>query len=473
MDCSGKEKTRHFVRLVGAWWREHGRIWLGLCLLTLLLWQFRFERCGPNLIPDHACESLEHWSEGKSVTPEQVRAGSDGLVIIKRRNQPNFSLSRPLEGLEKVGYLAVTCDASWEHTVPHPAARWLSLRLVIAGYDANNRFSAPLDHGVIYAHGSKGWHRVQAVMQLPVELKKVVISIDGFGEEGVMRLRGLTVEPVRQRVWFVPATALLLAAWTWAFSRLLITKIRGRWVQARAFVIACGILAGAWFFVFPQGRTMFPSLIGGFVMGPEFATVQKVSAVPMEEKVEEAPVQPRVQPPPKPVPTPAPDAPRPRLRVIPPSTPTWETSEVPTVPEIVKVKPVPLPVTVAPQERKEFSLGLWLRELDRKWNWKKYNLTHFTAFFGIGLFVFGCAGSARIWPLPFGIALLGEIIPNLIYNTWDKGDWWDVASNVGGLVLALGIVLLFQRIRRWVWKRFGAHKMASREDAGPDELEIL
>jgi hypothetical protein len=146
---------------------------------------------------------------------------------------------------------------------------------------------------------------------------------------------------------------------------------------------------------------------------------------------------------------------------------------VPAAPTKVEIKPVPIPVTAAPQKRKAPSLGLWLRELDRKWNWKKYNLTHFTAFFGIGLFVFGFAGSARIWPLPFGIALMGETIPNLIYNTWDRGDWWDVTANLSGLLLSLGLVLLFQRIRRRVFKRRSPAEAASSQDAGPDDLEVL
>lgn len=455
------------MKRVLLWWREHGKVWAGLCLLTLLLWQWRFVRIGPNLIPDNACDSLEHWTEGKSITPEQARADGEGLVLTKRRNQPNFSLSRPLEGLEDVSYVAVTCDASWDNAVPHPAVRWLNPRVVIAGYDERNRFSAPMDHGVVGARGTKGWHRVQTVVELPINLKKVVISIDGMGEEGVLRIKGLRVEAVRQRVWFVPATVILLGFWAFALSRVLLPQIRGRWVQARAFVIACGILAGAWVFVFPQGRTMFPSLIGGFVMGPVIpALVEDVSEPPVEPNEE-------IKPAPAEVPAPAPSGPVPRLRTIPPGYVPTPLPAVPAAPTKVEVKPVPMPVNAAPQKRKAPSLGLWLRELDRKWNWKKYNLTHFTAFFGIGLFVFGFAGSARIWPLPFGIALMGETIPNLIYNTWDRGDWWDVTANLSGLLLSLGLVLLFQRITRCVIKRRSPAEAGSSQDAGPDDLEVL
>ena len=455
------------MKRVLSWWREHGKVWAGLCLLTVLLWQWRFVRIGPNLIPDNACESLEHWTEGKSITPEQARAEGEGLVLTKRRNLPNFSLSRPLESLEDVSYVAVTCDASWENAVSHPVVRWLQSRVVIAGYDERNRFCAPMDHGVVGARGTKGWHRVQTVVELPINLKKVVISIDGMGEEGVLRIKGLRVEAVRQRVWFVPATVILLGCWAFALSRVLLPQIRGRWVQARAFVIACGILAGAWVFVFPQGRTMFPSLIGGFVMGPVIPTVVVETPAPPVEKQQEIKPAPRVVP----APAPAPSGPVPRLRTIPPGS--VPTPASPSAPVAEEVKPVPMSVTAPPQKRKAPSLGLWLRELDRKWNWKKYNLTHFTAFFGIGLFVFGFAGSARIWPLPFGIALMGETIPNLIYNTWDRGDWWDVTANVSGLLLSLGLILLCQRIRRRIFPQPCAKAPASGEDAGPDDLEVL
>lgn len=444
-----------------SWWRVHGKVLLGLCLLTLLLWQWRFERIGPNLIPDHACESLEHWTQGKTISPELARADGDGLVLTKRRNQSNFSLSRPLAKAEGVNYVAVTCDASWEGVVPHPLIGWLTPRVAIAGYDETNRFSSPMDRDVLVATGTKNWHRLQAVVELPVHMKKMVISIDGYGEEGVLRLRGLRVEAVRQRAWFVPATILLLGSWAWVLSRLLLPQIRGRWVQTRAFLIACGILCGVWFFVFPQGRTMFPSLIGGFVMGPVISSAAEASTQLSPEKP--------VEPPPAVV-SPARS---PRLRTIPPVTEKVEIPALPDVPKKAEVSPATVPVMAATPMREEFSLGIWLRELDRRWNWKKYNLTHFTAFLGIGLFLFGCAGSARIWPLPFGIAVLGEIIPNLIYHSWDRGDWWDLTANVSGLLLSLGIILLFQRIRRRLKKRMSARRTALGQDAGPEDLEVL
>ncbi len=440
MDCSGKKQTGNPVKRLFVWWHDHGRIWLGLCLLTLFLWQFRFVRCGPNLLAAHVCESLDAWEKNGRVLPELARADEEGLQLIKRRNEPTFSLTRPLDGIDQVSYVAVTCDASWENAVPHPEVRWLGPRVVIVGYDEKNRFCASLDHGIVSADGTKNWHRIQTVMQLPVELKKVILSIDAFGQEGILRLRNLRVEPVRQRVWFVPATVLLLAAWAWALSRLLLPHISGQWVLIRAFLIACGILFGAWFFVFPQGRTMFPSLVGDFLMGP---AIVGIPVMPVEEKQLEQAAENRE----KPVVAKS-NSHQPRLRTINPAV--GSENQISKSPNPA----LPNPITIAPQERQKASLGLWLRALDRKWNWKNYNLTHFTAFFGIGFFVFGLAGSGRIWPLPAGIALLGEIIPNLIYHTWDRGDWWDLAANISGLVAAM-ITLL--GVRKWISRKRSAH----------------
>lgn len=387
------------------WWRKNGIVLVGLCIVTVLLWQWRFVRCGPSLLAENACESLTHWIGGDTINPSMAHADVQGMVLTKGKNQPDFSLFQNLERIENVRFLAVTVDAAWENAQPNPVVHWMQPRVVIAGYDANNRFCAPLDHGVVGAHGTRDWHRVQVVMELPNELTKARLSIDGFGEEGVLRLRNMRVEAVKQRAWFIPATIILLGLWALALSRILRPRIQGRWVQARSFAIACGILLGAWFFVFPQGRTLFPSLVGKFAMGPSVATVVDVE-------------------------------------------PTTSSNAISQKQANAQVTPMPMVTTMAPESRHSTGFFRVLRDIDRKWNIEKYNLTHFSAFLGIGLFVFGLAGTWRIWPLPYAVALLGEIVPNAIFDTWDTGDWWDLFANCCGLTLAMGLVALVLRLRR-------------------------
>jgi hypothetical protein len=426
------------VKHFSAWWRLHGNVLFGLCLVTMMLWQWRFVRTGPNLLEENACESLTNWIAGETINPAYAKADAEGLVLTKQKNQPNFSLFKNLDGIDDVRFLAVTVDAAWENAQPHPVIHWLQPRVVIAGYDAGNSFSAPLDHGVVNARGTRGWHRVQGVVELPPELAKARLSIDGFGVEGVLRLRNMRVEVVKQRVWFIPATIILLGLWAFALGRMLRPHIHGRGVSVRAFLIACGIIFGTWHFVFPQGRTLFLPLIGQFSMGPVIrAEIEPESPPPPPEEIAEAIVEPPST------------KPAPRLRTIVPTDPnaTKKTTPEPQVTELKKV-PIPVTPTATPEKRHGMQLGQTLRGWDRKWNFNKYNLTHITAFFGIGLFVFGLAGSWRIWPLPCIVAVLGEIVPNALFNTWDRGDWWDLLANFSGLALALGIVVLVQRIRK-------------------------
>ncbi len=423
-----------------AWWRLHGNVLVGLSLLTILLWQSRFVRSGPNLLAENACESLTHWTGGETINPAYAQANTDGMVLTKMKNQSTFSLYKNLERIEDVRFLAVTVDAAWENAKPHPVINWLQPRVVIGGFDSHNRFCAPLDHGIIDARGTRDWHRVQRVVELPPHLAKARLSIDGFGEEGVLRLRNMRVEAVKQRAWFIPATLVLLGFWAIVLGRIMRPHIRGRGVWVRAVLIGCGIIFGTWHFVFPQGRTLFHPLIGQFSMGATVVPVSDPEPIPSAPKeIAEVVVQ---SPPPS-------NKPTPRLRTIVPPDPN-AVKKSPPLPSVAEVKKVPVPVevTTSPEPRQGTHFGHIMRQWDTKWNFNKYNLTHFTAFFGIGLFVFGLAGSWRIWPLPCVVALLGEIIPNALFDTWDRGDWWDLLANYSGLALALGIVILVQRVRK-------------------------
>ena len=398
-----EEKTRHTVKKLRQWWRDHLRWWLLLVVMSILLWQFRFQRAGANLLPHDVCHSLAYWSGGKVNGSDLVKADENGLFLSKLANTPNVSLTRELLGIDDVRYVAVTCRASWENAVPHAVTKWLQPRIVIIGYDQNHRFCAPLDHAVLAARGTRDWHRVQTVMELPPALHRAVLSVDASGQSGTLRVRDLTLEVVEQRAWFLYASALLMAGWGYVIQKLLRHHISGAWARLRAWLAAVGVILAFWFFVFPQGRTVFPSLLPAFFMGPE------IVASDLPVVTDEKPVASQ------------------------PSIDTTHGNE--PKPMVVSESPVP-------QVRKYPALSSWLRELDRKMNWHKYNLTHLLAFFAIGLAVFGVAGSLRVWRLPLLVAVLSEIVPNALYQTWDSEDLWDLAANILGLALAMACVVV-------------------------------
>jgi hypothetical protein len=259
---------------------------------------------------------------------------------------------------------------------------------------------------------------------------------------------------VKQRIWFIPVTIFLLGLWAFALARIMRPYVRGRWPMVRAALIGCGMLFGIWHFVFPQGRTLFVPVVGSFVVGPPLmGNVEAAVKKPTEHVVEK----------PQDVAKPPAGQRLPRLRTIAPPDPD-ASKKTPDAPKPVEVRAVPIPVIplAKADSRNSMSFGHFLRDLDRKWNIESYNLTHFTAFLGIGLFVFGLAGTWRIWPLPFVVALMGEIIPNVLFDTWDRGDWWDLFANFSGLGVSMLFVLFVQRIRGKL-----------RESRGPSGCRVL
>jgi hypothetical protein len=422
---------------------------LALLFLTAIVWQFRFVRVGPNLLANDACESISHWS-GAPSDASILQVGPNGLVLTKKLHGPSFSLTKMIDRIEGVRFLSVRADVAWENARAIDRNNWAQPRIVIMGQDQQGRFCAPLDHGVLGARGTQPWHRINSVVELPPEMKVARIYVDAYGKHGVLRVNRLRVEAVKQRTWFVPATVVLLGAWALMLSRMLSGMIVGRLPLVRAFALACGILLGTWHFVFPQGRTMFRPFLSEFFLG------EKIAPQP-------APVPPVVTPPVVPAITKAPDAAapavaqnaqrQPRLRTLVPSPGVVPTTPIPAPVDVAKAPPQAPPaavvVTNQPERRHSMALVQWLRELDRRWNFQKYNFTHFSAFFGIGLYVFLLGGASRLWPLPIAIALLSEIVPNALYGTWDVGDWGDVSANMLGLATAFFLV-------KWLRARWSA-----------------
>lgn len=423
----------------------HRKRWFVFVLLgfsTLLLWQFRFVRVSPNLVDARVCQDLSLWT-GVPNDPSIAKADDNGLTLTKRNPGRTVSIVQSLPRIDGVRFLSVSMDAAWESAIPAYPINWSMPRVVLFGTDAQGRFSGPLDHGILGARGTRDWHRVQSVVDLPPELQQVRISVDAYGQEGILRINHLRVEAVRQRSWFQTATTLLLCAWLAWCSQMIVPWISGRYALARALAVGVGLLLGFWHFVFPQDRTLFKPILAEFFMGDEIPMAQ-VTALP--SNIAATPPQVTTLPLPPVASTPPPNTRVPRIRTITPP------QQVPAPKPVVAAQPVaPIPPVVVKQTetRQSLSLVMWLRSLDRKWYVGKYNLTHFTAFFGIGLYVFSLCGSSRIWPLPVMIAILGEVIPNALFDIWDSGDWWDVASNLLGLTLAFLLV-------KWLKARWSA-----------------
>lgn len=414
-----------------------------LSIATCLLWQFRFVRASPNLVAVDVCQDLRHWL-GNPNDATICSASEKGLTLTKQKGGRSVSLNLTLPRIDDVRFLCVSMDAAWENAKAHDLMKWAMPRVVVFGTDAKGAFSGPVDHGVLGARGTRDWHRVQGVVDLPPEMQQVRLSVDVYGDEGTLHINRMQVEAVKQRAWFVYGTIFLLGLWCWWLAAVISPWVAPRLRMGRALAIAAGVLLGSWYFVFPQDRTLYKPFLPEFFMGvevPKEIVTPPIPAVVVAASVAEVA--------PAPAPTVEPRRPRLRTLVVPPTAqqPVQPSLQRPKVAAVVPPVVEPPPPVRTPVEARHSTRFLQrLREIDRKWNFQQYNLSHFTAFLGIGLFVFLLGGSGRIWPIPVTIAILGEIIPNALFDSWDAGDWADVAANLLGLAVAYGCL---RGLRAW------------------------
>jgi hypothetical protein len=382
---------------------------LGLLLagLSVLLWQFRFEPAGPvlglRIGPD-----FHGWTV---VAPDRIK--NDGTTWTLHPGDAAgdaVGTEGLLPGIERQRFVHVILDAAWEDVVRRDNRSWWSARVSLGGKKSDGTAVWPQDGDLINASGSRGWHRMEVVMDLPPDFAEPRIFIENLAATGILRVRNLQVVAVRQRPWIPAATAGLLAAWL-AWSAGLVGARRGRPRQAAAALV---IVAGGWLLVFPQPHYQARPFPGGFALGrdaarpPEIASRPEASPAPPAAPAEPAP------------PAAVPDPP----------------AEPPIVPEN----------TASPAAgRSTHPLVMIFRKIDHRWSF-----AHVAAFGLFGLALFAIAGIRHGWPFGVAFAALSESIPNLLHREFARDDAMDLLANFAGIALAAAVVRLGGTLaRRW------------------------
>jgi hypothetical protein len=418
---------------------------VALLLLSYIFWQWRYEKLSENLVADDVCQHAQHW-QGMTAAPT-VSFSDDGLVIRKHLGGASSSIYIQLGELRDARHIAVACDVAWEDCQKDPKVFWAMPRIVLVGSDAAGHFFAPSDHGIVTARGTRKWHREHCVMELPTHIKNPRISIDAYGIQGTLRVKHLRVEIVRSRVWAEATGMILFACWIIWLAWNLRPFLQGRWCIFRSLLLGAALSVAFATFVFPQPRSLERSLGMPFWLGvapPRISPAVEATKEPsiVVEKI------PRSQ-----LSNPSSQPKRIRLRTIPP--PLDDAHEEP--PRLLALPsapvPTPAPVVIAqptPWEVWRASAREQLLEMDRRWNFRSYNLTHFTSFFATSLCVLLLARRTRLLWLVAAMAVSAEIIPDLVHDVGDSGDFYDLLANALGIVAAL---LLYRAIRLSLFKR--------------------
>jgi hypothetical protein len=363
-----------------------------LAVLSAALWQGRFERTGPAL-GLRIGGDFHGW---KVLAADRIAINGTTWTLQAPAGREVASAEGPLPGATTTRHLHVGLAAAWENVTRRDGRSWWSARVSLGGQLSDGSYAWPQDGDLINARGSRGWHRVECVYDLPPDLGEPRLFINQLAATGILRVRQLTVTPVRQRPWVPAATAGLLAAWL-AWSASLLGTDRGRVRQAAAAGV---LVAAGWFLVFPQPHYHARAFPGGFALGRE-------------------------------IPPPAAAA-----------SPVAPLSFFPAAPLLAAASPAPppLPPQLEPppdDPRAGHGLARAFRKLDENWRF-----AHVAAFGGFGLVLFALAGLRAGWPAAAALGLLSEIVPNLLRREFRGDDAVDLVANFAGLGLAAAMVHL-------------------------------
>jgi hypothetical protein len=295
----------------------------------------------------------------------------------------------------------VTFDAAWDDMERKDGRSWNTGRLSLGMRNSEGRYWWPADGDLINGTGTRARHRVEWVMDLPPGNAEPHLVLVNLAARGVLKVGNLKVTPVRQRGWVPFGTTALLAGWAGWFG-LLAGRAFARWRRAAA--AAC-LVTGGWFLVFPQPQYHARPLPGGFLLGPE---IQQPASMPAA------------------VPLPGPavvsnvEAPVPARRPV--------------------AAPAPVPDAMV---RTDHPAAGVFRRIDRD-----LPLAHVFAFAGFGLAAGIFAGCGPIWLAVAAMAVLSEVVPNLLRQDFQADDAVDLAANLAGVLIAAAVITAASRIRR-------------------------
>ena len=362
-----------------------------LAVLSGLLWQFRFERSAP-------AANLRIGTDTRGWvlhSPERFKIDRDTWTLSPPDRPAVASAEGLLPGLAKQRFLHVAMDATWENVTRKDERSWWSARVSLGGRQPDGTCSWPQDGDLINASGSRGWHRVECVFDLPPDIGEPRLFINNLAATGSLSVRRLTVTPVRERPWIPAATVILVLAWL-VWTAAMLDRKHGVPRQAASSLV---FVAAGWFLVFPQLHFHPRPFPGGFLLGREIPAL--------------------------------PESISPAMPVAPP------LAQVEVPPALAASKASPPP----PESRPDHGLARLFRRVDHDWRF-----AHVAAFCGVGLALFTLAGLRNAWHLAVLLASLSEVVPNLQLQDFEADDAVDLIANFAGLGLAAGRVLTAARI---------------------------
>jgi len=389
---------------------------------SMAIWHWRFV-ADPGALPEtKIAKPLVGWTSEAHEQHEVVIEDGKPLLRLHRSSPKDKAAGiRIWYGpLENVHYIHIRCESRLQDVV-QGSKPWSIARFTANMRDPNGQIMHPPTPGVFGGIGSTDWEKDEIVLKLTSDMKDFGFAIAMLGSSGTLEVRNLSIVAVRQRPW-VPAATIIVVISGLALCTSLIRSHPVRPSFARALFASTVLVIATWILVFPQTKAFYYPIGHSFFVG----------------ETNPPPTPPKPKPPATPAtPTPKPTTPKPAQPEKPPTPP-----HVAAEPSTPKAEPTPAPPE--PKPRDSSLLYRTLKEIDNR-----IGPAHIFLFTGLTLLILIITGHGSQWRLPFALALLSEIIPELTDHLGGWDDWEDIFANIVGVGIALMLWVRLPFLKRF------------------------
>jgi VanZ family protein len=201
----------------------------------------RFERSGDELLRNGR---FEHALEGWTVQgPADAVSVADGTVTLAL-DAPGLSvgMSQTLTPGTEQRALGLSVEVATEGVTAGPKP-WQRARVSLLGRSVQGKPRWNGQISPVMVSGDHSWRRYSGTFVLPAGVGEVVVRMALANASGVMRVRDVSVFPVRRAPAFRIGTYALLAAWVAAAALFLLPLVRGVRSPVARILVALVVIA--------------------------------------------------------------------------------------------------------------------------------------------------------------------------------------------------------------------------------------
>ena len=190
---------------------------MALILVTVLHFSYapRYEVDPIELIANGDFRNgLEGW---KQPSNGGNRIEESGVVILENSDPSRNVFLRQYLPVSNASLLVKLTGEVWTDGIVEGESDWHKARLSLVAKDKTGEMLWDYPHQMDIPQNTEDWHLVSKVFKIPSEAVEMVVGMEILRASGQMRVRHISLSPVKEYFWFSITAYFLLFVWGMAF----------------------------------------------------------------------------------------------------------------------------------------------------------------------------------------------------------------------------------------------------------------